>query len=110
MSQTGENSIFRYYPPQNGYIGIISIPHSGEVIPTEFLPYLTKDLRAIAEDVDTKVDHLVDIELLTQNGIAVLVSNIHRVCVDLNRAEDICVLNWKKNSQGQPALNPESRL
>lgn len=107
MSESQNNPIFRYYPPQNGYIGIVSIPHSGEIIPDEFKPYLTSDLRAIAEDVDYKVDHLVDISELTKNGIAVIVSNIHRVCVDLNRAEDICVLNWKKNSQGEELVIKE---
>lgn len=93
--------IFKFYPPQNKYIGFLSIPHSGELIPEEFSPYLTDDLKALGKDVDYKVNELVDIELLTQKGIAVLVSNIHRTCIDLNRAQDICVLNWEKNSHGE---------
>lgn len=94
------NSVFNYFAPKNKYIGILSIPHSGEFIPSEFKSYLTDDDKAIGADVDYKVDHLVDIDQLTENGIAVIVSNIHRTCVDLNRAEQICVLNWEKNSHG----------
>jgi N-formylglutamate amidohydrolase len=97
-------NIFKYFAPFKAYIGILSIPHSGETIPAEFLPYLTPDLRAIAEDVDYKVDELVDISALREAGVAVIVANIHRVCVDLNRAPNICVLNWKENSQGVPLV------
>jgi N-formylglutamate amidohydrolase len=100
-------SIFRYFPPQNGYRGVLSIPHSGEVIPEELKPFLTNDSKALAKDVDYKVDELVDIEKLTQNGIAVLVANIHRTCIDLNRAKDICVLNWKSNSHGEKLVMKE---
>ena len=93
-----ENEIFRYYPPKNDYIGILSIPHSGEVIPNEFKEFITSDMKILSRDVDFRVDALVDIEELTNQGIAVIVSNIHRTCIDLNRSSDKCVLNWKSNS------------
>lgn len=92
-------TVFDYYSPKNKYIGILSIPHSGEVVPDEFKEFLTDDLHAIGQDVDFKVDDLVDIQQLNDCGIAVIVAHIHRTCIDLNRAKDICVLNWKKNSQ-----------
>jgi N-formylglutamate amidohydrolase len=98
---------FRYYAPKNKYIGILSIPHSGESIPTEFNGYLTPNTRDLNCDVDYRVDHLVDIERLNNEGIAVIVSNIHRTCVDLNRSPDICVLTWKKNSKGKQIVIKE---
>jgi len=93
-----DDSVFNFYPPKNKYIGVLSIPHSGQVIPKEFVQYLTKNTHAWDQDVDFKVNELVDIEKLTENGIAVIVANIHRVCVDLNRPPEAAVLNWKKNS------------
>jgi len=90
-----------YAPKTQKLIGILSIPHSGETIPPLFEDYLTKEYRHRFEDVDTKVDHLVDIEKLQEKGIAVIVAHIQRVCVDLNRAPEMCVLNWKKNSMGE---------
>jgi N-formylglutamate amidohydrolase len=102
-----KTEIFRYYPPKNGYIGILSIPHSGESVPEEFQSFLTDNSIDLNCDVDYKVDHLVDIDKLTQAGIAVIVSNIHRTCVDLNRSADICVLTWKKNSKGKTLVIKE---
>jgi N-formylglutamate amidohydrolase len=102
-----ENDIFRYYPPINGYIGILSIPHSGEIIPEEFNEFITKDMKILSRDVDFRVDALVDIKELTNQGIAVIVSNIHRTCIDLNRSSDKCVLNWKSNSYGEQIVHKE---
>lgn len=99
--------IFRYYPPENGYIGILSIPHSGEDIPNEFKEFITNDRKVLARDVDFRVDALVDINELNTNGIGVIVSNIHRTCIDLNRAPDKCVLNWKSNSFGEKIVIKE---
>lgn len=97
-----KNPLFDFYAPMGTqYRGLLSIPHSGENIPAEFEQYLSGDLRAYQEDVDFKVNELVDIKKIQQAGIAVLVSHIHRVCVDLNRAENICVLCWKDNTQGK---------
>lgn len=97
-----KSPLFDYYAPQGQhYRGLLSIPHSGENIPQEFTPFLSGDLRAYKEDVDYKVNELVDIEALQQAGVAVLVAHVHRICVDLNRAESNCVLFWKNNTQGK---------
>lgn len=105
--QEAKNEVFQYYPPKNNYIGILSIPHSGEAIPEEFKEYITDDLTILAKDVDYAVDKLVDINALTEAGIAVIVANIHRTCVDLNRPSESCVLNWKKNSHGEQIVEKE---
>lgn len=104
--------IFKYFAPKEPFIGIVSIPHSGEFIPVEFKPFLTDDLKAIACDVDFKVDELVNIEKLNEAGIAVIVSTIHRTCVDLNRPENSAVLNWKSNSHGEKLVlaEPDAKL
>ena len=103
-----QNPIFNLYAPLNGeFIGVLSIPHSGEIVPELFEEYLTSDVRARREDVDTAVDQLVDIKRLQENGIAVIVAHIQRVCVDLNRSPDLCVLNWKKNSHGIQLVTKE---
>ena len=95
-----QNQIFDYYPPKKKYIGAVSIPHSGEVIPEEFKEYLIDDIKALCQDVDTAVHKLIDIEQLNDVGIAVIKANIHRVCVDLNRPKETAALNWQKNSHG----------
>lgn len=107
LDESKMTNIFNYFAPKNQYIGILSIPHSGEVIPEEFKNYLTSNLEHLGKDVDYKVDELVDIDALTEAGIGVLVSNIHRTCIDLNRAEDICVMNWKSNSHGEQLVLTE---
>lgn len=97
-----KSPLFDYYAPLGpSYRGLLSIPHSGENIPKVFEEYLSGDLRAYKEDVDFKVNELVDIEALQKAGIAVLVAHVHRICVDLNRAESNCVLFWKDNTQGK---------
>lgn len=105
LSKDGQ--IFDYYPPKPPYIGILSIPHSGEAIPEEFKNYLVEDLEILSRDVDTGVHELVDIPALNEAGIAVIKANIHRVCVDLNRAEDVCVLNWRQNSRGENLVSAD---
>lgn len=97
-----KNPLFDFYAPNGSqYRGLLSIPHSGENIPAEFEKFLSNDLPAYREDVDFKVNELVDITKLQEAGIAVLVAHVHRVCVDLNRAENNCVLFWKENTQGK---------
>ncbi len=106
-----KNALFDFHSPMGPhYRGLISIPHSGETVPAEFLSYLSGDERAYKEDVDFKVNELIDIPLLQKSGVAVLVSHIHRICVDLNRAEDNCVLFWKENTQGKKLVvkDPDS--
>lgn len=96
-----KSPLFDYYSPLSKEItGILSIPHSGENIPKEFLPFLCGDEKAYKEDVDFKVNELIDIQALQNAGVAVLVAHVHRICVDLNRSEELAVLNWKNNTQG----------
>lgn len=93
--------IYREYPAKTEQLkGLISIPHAGELFPQQFLPYLTTDQRALAEDVDYKVDELVEIKQLNEQGIHVIVANVHRTCLDLNRHPDKACLNWIHNTQG----------
>ncbi len=97
-----KSPLFDYYAPLGpSYRGLLSIPHSGEDIPKVFLPYLAGDESAYKEDVDFKVNELVDIPALQAAGIAVLVAHVHRICVDLNRSESNCILFWKDNTQGK---------
>lgn len=87
---------------------MLSIPHSGEEIPAEFKGFLTNDTHLHKEDVDYKVNELVDIKKLQENGIGVLVAHVHRICVDLNRAEENCVMFWKNNTQGKQLVMKEA--
>lgn len=97
-----KSPIFDYYAPLGAaYRGVLSIPHSGENIPKEFEAFLSDDKRAHQEDLDYKVNELVDIKALQEAGVAVLVAHVHRVCVDLNRAESNCVMFWKENTFGK---------
>lgn len=101
--------VFDYFPPrEDQFIGLLSIPHSGETIPSEFLPYLSGDERAYKEDVDFKVNELVDIKALQNAGIAVMVAHVHRICIDLNRAENASFMFWKQNTHGKPLVVKEA--
>lgn len=97
-----KSPLFNFYSPIGPHFrGLLSIPHSGENVPEEFEKFLSGDLAAYQSDVDYKVNELVDIKSLQHAGIAVLVAQVHRICVDLNRSEENCVLFWKQNTQGQ---------
>ena len=102
LTHPQKNPLFDFYAPLDQHFrGLLSIPHSGEVVPKAFEKFLSGDHRAYKEDVDYKVNELINIEELQKAGIAVLVAHVHRVCVDLNRAENNCVLFWKENTQGK---------
>ncbi len=101
------SEIFEYFPAKSKSIGLLSIPHSGEIIPNQFKKFLIEDQRALAEDVDYQVNQLIDIDLLTQAGIDVIIAKVHRTCVDLNRPPENAVLNWKLNSQGERIVTNE---
>lgn len=101
INKEKELPLFNYFPPQNKFVGILSIPHSGEILPEEFRPYLTSNFKDLMQDVDYKVHELVDIKQLTEKGVAVIYSNIIRTAVDLNREYSTAVLNWKKNTKGK---------
>lgn len=103
-----KNPLFDFYAPLGTqYRGLLSIPHSGENIPPEFEAFLSGDHAAYKEDVDFKVNELVDIQKLQSSGIAVLVAHVHRVCVDLNRDEDHCILCWKENTHGKKLVTQD---
>lgn len=103
-----KNPLFSFYAPlSDEFRGLLSIPHSGEVVPEAFNKYLSGNVLDYREDVDFKVDELVDIKALQESGVAVLVSHIHRICVDLNRSPDIAVLCWKNNTKGVPLVKLE---
>lgn len=102
-----KNDIFTYYSPKDKFIGCLSIPHSGEDIPPEMIEYLSGNEQAYKQDVDYKVDALIDIEALQSAGIAVIVSHVHRICVDLNRDKSNTIFYWKNNTQGIQLINKE---
>ncbi|MBF0315062.1 MAG: N-formylglutamate amidohydrolase [Oligoflexia bacterium] len=80
--------------------GIVSIPHSGELIPKECLPFLTSDRRAVDEDIDYKVPSLIHIDKLRKAGIAIVIAKVHRAAIELNRDEEATLLHWNENTQG----------
>lgn len=94
-------SVFTFYRPEGEIKGVLSIPHSGEIIPQEFSEFLVTDTFTRNRDVDKAVFDLVDLEKLQQAGIATLVAKVHRICVDLNRSRDLALLNWDTNSYGE---------
>lgn len=103
-----KSPLFDYYAPKGPHLrGLLSIPHSGEDIPECFKTFLSGDIKAYKEDVDYKVNELVDIPTLQEAGIAVLVAHVHRICVDLNRDEANSVLFWKNNTQGKALVVKE---
>ncbi|MFW5871827.1 MAG: hypothetical protein ACOCUT_01850, partial [bacterium] len=66
-----ENPTFDLHHPTNTDKprGIVSIPHAGEMIPEIFKLFLTPNEAYLREDVDYKVDELIDISKLNENGI-----------------------------------------
>lgn len=99
--------LFEYFPAQIDAIGILSIPHSGEILPDEFKKFLIDEMKHLSQDVDYRVHELIDIEALNKAGINVIKSNIIRTAIDLNRPHTTCLLNWKKNSQGVEIVKSE---
>lgn len=97
----------RFYPSKREPKGLISVPHSGEVIPDEFREFLIDDTQKLMQDVDFRVHELIDIPRLQENGVAVLYSEIIRVAVDLNREKSKSCLNWKSNSKGFKIVQKE---
>lgn len=107
------HSIFDIYSPTTDYcVGVISIPHSGLIIPEEINPYLVSEEIIQNQDVDFGVHSLIDIEQLRANGITIIKSHIHRIAIDLNRRKELAVLNWKENSKGKKLVikEPENSL
>lgn len=96
-----KSPIFNLYPPKNKFIGVLSIPHSGEDLPSVFTSFLTDNWDDLIQDIDYRVHELIDIEQLQEAGIAVIKSNIIRVAIDLNRTEETALLNWKQNTKNR---------
>lgn len=90
--------VFNFYPPKSSFNALLSIPHPGVHLPEEFLPYLSPNHYDLLQDVDFATDQLVDIDALQNQGVAVLVANIARTCIDLNRPREKALLHWKKNT------------
>ncbi len=95
-----EQPLFEYYAPKSTMKGILSIPHSGEIIPQEFDKYLQGTKTQKMQDLDFRVHELVDIEALRESGIGVIKANISRITVDLNRSPEKALFAWKNNSRG----------
>jgi N-formylglutamate amidohydrolase len=100
--------IYNYYKATNKFKGLISIPHSGLIIPNEFKEYLIDDEKILNTDNDYKVNELIDVKQLNNNGIDVIVYNINRVCIDLNRDIQNCFLFWKTNTLNQQLVIKEA--
>lgn len=109
-----QTAVFNYYSPikYSNYKGLISVPHSGMDVPSEFSNWIVDDPKIYQCDVDYRVDKLINIEQLNENGIGVLVANVSRACVDLNRSPNTSVLNWKSNTKGERIVfeQPSSEL
>ncbi len=99
-----------YHKPKKDFVAVLSIPHSGEFIPKEIGKYLIEDTVALSKDVDTAVDSLIDIEQLTDNGIAVIISKMHRAAIDINRSRDKALLCWKQNTWGEQLVISEPSI
>lgn len=112
MNITNKTPLFDYYAPKTTLKGILSIPHSGEVIPAEFLPFIEGSKTELMQDLDFRVHELVDINRLRNSGIGVLKANISRITVDLNRSPEKTLFAWKKNSRGVEIIksSPNQKL
>lgn len=102
-----KSPLFEYYAPKGTPIGLLSIPHSGEVIPKAFNEFIKGGQIDLMQDLDFRVHELVDIEKLTNSGIGVIKSNISRITVDLNRSPDKALFAWKNNSRGIKIIHSE---
>ena len=98
-STTGEK-LFELTLPDQPWRGLLSIPHSGELVPDIFHPWLIPDPWSWHQDVDFRVHQLIDHRTLIDHGIVILKANIHRIACDLNRPPHVAILNWKTNSRG----------
>jgi N-formylglutamate amidohydrolase len=97
---------------------IVEIPHSGVLVPPQFMPELIAPARAIGRDADLYVDELYEGAHL--DGATVLVARTSRYVVDLNRAHDDIDAEsavsgrspssprgvvWRTTTEGQRALS-----
>ncbi len=102
------DALFEFYPAKllsdKAPCGLISIPHSGLKIPSEYRNAFIKDHFELDCDVDLAVDQLLDIPKIQEVGIHIIKYNFHRVFVDLNRSREEAVQNWEENTRGTPLI------
>lgn len=106
-AQDFSSSVHLLLPINSEPRAILSIPHSGMEIPSPFLPYLNSDRKILDQDLDYKVDQLVEIDKLRRQGVVVLISKIHRVAIELNRVEAEGLFYWKENTHGKKIVVTE---
>ena len=94
------SDVYKLYLPKGPLAGFVSIPHTGEIIPEEFKPYLSMKMSDLNQDVDYRVHHLLDFKKLLESGVGLLIAHVHRTCLDLNRPAEKACLNWKQNTHG----------
>lgn len=108
--ETQANEVFKSFSPAHGmHKYLISVPHSGEWVPGDFSSYLHKDRKALDCDLDYRISEAIDHETLCKAGALICEARVHRVCVDLNRSEELAVLNWKFNSKSQAVVANEAK-
>ena len=84
------------YKPKGDIKMVVSIPHSGTSL-NGYDEYLNSNA---IEDIDYFVHKLLNIDVLTKNGIYIVKSNISRSVVDLNRKKSKSFFHWKRNTLG----------
>ncbi len=98
------DSLFEFYPASldrdKAPRGLISIPHSGLKIPSEYRDYFIKNDFELNCDVDLGVHECLELSKLQLEGIHVIKYNFHRTFIDLNRSRDTSLQNWEKNTRG----------
>lgn len=91
---------FYYHPAKGKLRGVLSVPHSGELLLNEARHLLTDKSHVLSCDVDYRVFDLIKLSELQQNGISIFVAKYHRYLVDLNRPRQKAFLNWKHTTKG----------
>ena len=71
------------------------------MIPPSFTEYLIPERWGLDQDLDWQVDQLLDLATLQAHGVAMIKTHLHRVCIDLNRPADQCLLHWQHNTHGE---------
>lgn len=85
------------YLPNSELKMLLSIPHSG----TDISPYSNNLIGNHIEDIDFYVHKLINKDVLLENGIGILKSNISRAICDLNRKRSDSFFHWYKNTLGE---------
>jgi N-formylglutamate deformylase len=112
--------VFRLMRPRGRKIPVlVSVPHAGLRVPEELRAQILADEKVLRTDADLGVDDLFD--GVTEVGASLLVAEVSRLVVDLNRARgDVDSLSvpehksplpdarrgvvWRLSSSGQPVL------